>query len=139
MRPLLLALCTLSLACSSTHPPQVSDAPNLTSNALVVSVSSPASRVGAQILQNGGNAVDAAVATAFALAVAFPQAGNIGGGGFMLLRDESGKATALDFRETAPGKATRDMFVDASGKLTDKSLVGHLAAGVPGSVAGLWE
>ncbi len=106
---------------------------------MVVSGSPIASAVGAEILKQGGNAVDAAVGVAFALAVVHPEAGNIGGGGFMVLRFADGKVAALDYRETAPAKASRDMYLDAQGKLTDQSLNGHLAAGVPGSVAGLAE
>ena len=97
-----------------------------------------ASEVGAEVLRRGGNAVDAAIATHFALAVVNPEAGNIGGGGFMVLRTANGQTAALDFRETAPLAATRDMYLDARGELTDKSRIGHLAAGVPGSVAGMW-
>src|SRR5690606_24479998 len=73
------------------------------------------------------------------LAVVNPEAGNIGGGGFLVLRLADGTTAALDFREAAPLRATRDMFLDEQGNLTDRSLVGHLAAGVPGSVAGMWE
>ncbi|HWO24752.1 MAG TPA: gamma-glutamyltransferase [Kofleriaceae bacterium] len=106
---------------------------------MVVSEAEPATAVGKQVLASGGNAVDAAVATAFALAVVHPTAGNIGGGGFAVVRFEPGKGAALDFRETAPAAATEKMFLDADGKPTDRSLVGHLASGVPGAVAGLWE
>jgi gamma-glutamyltranspeptidase/glutathione hydrolase len=98
-----------------------------------------ASEVGAEILRRGGNAVDAAVATHFALAVVNPEAGNIGGGGFLVARMADGTVASLDFREAAPRAATRDMYLDAQGNLTGRSLVGHLAAGVPGSVAGMWE
>jgi gamma-glutamyltranspeptidase/glutathione hydrolase len=98
-----------------------------------------ASEVGAEILRRGGNAVDAAVATHFALAVVNPEAGNIGGGGFLVARMADGTVASLDFREAAPLAATRDMYLDAQGNLTGRSLVGHLAAGVPGSVAGMWE
>jgi gamma-glutamyltranspeptidase / glutathione hydrolase len=105
---------------------------------LVVSVDGIASDIGASILNRGGNAVDAAVATAFALAVTHPTAGNIGGGGFLIVRRPSGKATAFDFREKAPRKATRDMYLDAEGKI-NRSLTnfGYLAPGVPGTVRGL--
>ncbi len=113
--------------------------PVMGSNAMVVSGSPIASNVGVQILQEGGNAVDAAVAVGFALAVVHPEAGNIGGGGFMVVHQADGTAITLDFRETAPGKATRDMYVDSAGNMTDRSVTGHLAAGVPGSVAGLTE
>ncbi|HEX5521380.1 MAG TPA: gamma-glutamyltransferase [Longimicrobiaceae bacterium] len=98
-----------------------------------------ASEVGAEILRRGGNAIDAAVATHFALAVVNPEAGNIGGGGFLVVRMADGTTAALDFRETAPAAATRDMYLDADGNLTEASLIGHLAAGVPGSVSGMWE
>lgn len=109
------------------------------SSGMVVSGSPIASQVGAEVLQQGGSAVDAAVAVGLALAVVHPEAGNIGGGGFMVMRFANGNTAALDYRETAPGMATRDMYLDAQGKVTDKSLTGHLAAGVPGSVAGLAE
>jgi gamma-glutamyltranspeptidase / glutathione hydrolase len=106
---------------------------------MVTSDSDLATRVGVAILAAGGNAVDAAVATAFALAVAYPEAGNLGGGGFLVLRTAAGEEAALDFREKAPLAASRDMFLDAEGNVTDRSITGHLAAGVPGAVAGLWE
>jgi len=106
-------------------------------NAMVSSNSELASTAGTEILRAGGNAVDAAVATGFALAVTYPFAGNIGGGGFMVIRMADGRTAALDYREIAPLAATRDMFVDSTGKLTDRSVVGHLASGVPGAVAGL--
>jgi gamma-glutamyltranspeptidase/glutathione hydrolase len=105
---------------------------------MVASESSDATKVGRDILAAGGNAVDAAVATAFALAVTHPSAGNIGGGGFAVVRTGAGKAVALDFREVAPAAATADMFLDKDGKPTDASLRSDRAAGVPGSVAGLW-
>ena len=99
-----------------------------------------ASQAGVAIMQQGGNAVDAAVATGFALAVVLPEAGNIGGGGFMLLRLADGHAHFLDFRETAPAAATRDMYLDAKGNVVpDASIIGYRAIGVPGSVAGLVE
>ncbi|MEX2584511.1 MAG: gamma-glutamyltransferase [Gemmatimonadota bacterium] len=98
-----------------------------------------ASEVGIEILRRGGNAVDAAVATHFALAVVNPEAGNIGGGGFLIVRRANGEAAALDFREKAPLAATRDMYLDDRGEVTSDSRSGHLAAGVPGSVAGMWE
>jgi gamma-glutamyltranspeptidase / glutathione hydrolase len=108
-------------------------------NGMVSTTDRVASEVGVEVLRRGGNAVDAAVATHFALAVVNPEAGNIGGGGFMVLRMADGQTAALDFREKAPLAATRDMYLDARGELTDKSRMGHLAAGVPGSVAGMWE
>ncbi|HEX7479441.1 MAG TPA: gamma-glutamyltransferase [Polyangiales bacterium] len=103
----------------------------------VASAEPHASLVGLEVLRAGGNAVDAAIAVAFALAVTHPSAGNLGGGGFMLVRMHDGQAVAIDYRETAPGAATRDMYLDASGKLTRQSLVGARAAGVAGTVAGL--
>ena len=106
---------------------------------MVVTTDAYASRVGVDVLRAGGNAVDAAVATQFALAVVNPEAGNIGGGGFLVLRMADGTEAALDFREKAPLAATRDMFLDAAGNVTDRSVLGHLASGVPGSVAGMWE
>ena len=98
-----------------------------------------ASEMGVEELRRGGNAVDAAVAIHFALAVVNPEAGNIGGGGFMVVRMADGRTAALDFREKAPLAATRDMYLDQRGALTDRAVVGHLAAAVPGSVAGMWE
>ena len=104
-------------------------------HAMVVSNSEIASAAGADVMRRGGNAVDAAVATGFALAVTYPVAGNIGGGGYMVIRMADGRPAALDYREVAPLAATRDMYLDASGKPTDRSLVGHLSVGVPGAVA----
>ncbi len=106
-------------------------------HAMVASDGPLASQAGVEILQRGGNAVDAAVAVGFAMAVVFPEAGNIGGGGYMVIRMADGRTAALDYREIAPRAATRDMYLDESGKLTDKSVVGPLASGVPGAVAGL--
>lgn len=108
-------------------------------NGVVSSEQGLASQVGLDVLKRGGNAVDAAVAVGFALAVVLPHAGNIGGGGFMLIHDaKSGKDIALDFRELAPALAHRDMFLDANGKIVPGSSTStHLAVGVPGTVAGL--
>lgn len=106
---------------------------------MVVSEARLATKVGTDILASGGNAVDAAIATAFAAAVVYPIAGNLGGGGFAIVRIAPGKARALDFRETAPAAATADMYLDEKGNPTKGSLRGHLASGVPGSVAGLFE
>ncbi|HJP86707.1 MAG TPA: gamma-glutamyltransferase [Gemmatimonadaceae bacterium] len=108
-------------------------------HAMVASDSRIASEVGAQIMKDGGNAVDAAVATGFALAVAYPEAGNLGGGGYMVIRMADGRIAALDYRETAPLAATRDMYVGADGKVTDESVIGPKASGVPGAVAGMLE
>ena len=104
---------------------------------MVVAQEALAADVGVTVLKSGGNAVDAAVAVGFALAVTHPFAGNIGGGGFMLIRLADGRTTFVDFREKAPAKATHDMYLDASGKVTRDSLVGWRAVGVPGTVRGL--
>src|SRR5579863_368867 len=131
---LLMALLTPGAAPSllaSTHPAHAQ-------HGMVVSVQELASRVGAEIMQSGGNAVDAAVATGFALAVVHSSAGNIGGGGFMLIRMADGKTHFLDYREKAPAAASRDMYVDAQGNvIPGASEVGYKSIGVPGSVAGM--
>lgn len=109
-------------------------------HAMVASVSRTASEVGVDVLKRGGNAVDAAIAVAFALAVVYPEAGNLGGGGFMLIRLRDGRTTAIDYREMAPGRATRDMYLDAKGEPIrgeGSSTVGYRAPGVPGTVAGM--
>lgn len=112
----------------------------VTDSAMVVSAHPLASEVGAVILKQGGNAVDAAIAVQFALAVVYPTAGNIGGGGFMVLRENNGEVATLDFREMAPKKAGRNMYLDSTDQVIENlSLRGHLAAGVPGSVAGMFE
>jgi gamma-glutamyltranspeptidase/glutathione hydrolase len=103
----------------------------------VASAEAHASRVGIDVLRRGGNAVDAAVAVGFALGVTHPSAGNIGGGGFMLIRLADGRTRALDYRERAPAAASRDMYLGADGKPDARSRVGALAAGIPGDVAGL--
>jgi gamma-glutamyltranspeptidase/glutathione hydrolase len=105
-------------------------------NGMVVTRERHATQAGLQVLKSGGNAIDAAVAVGFALAVTHPSAGNIGGGGFMLIRLADGRTTFLDFRERAPQAASRNMYLDASGKATDESKVGYRASGVPGSVRG---
>lgn len=109
-------------------------------NGMVVSATSEASRIGVEIMQAGGNAFDAAVATGFALAVSYPGAGNIGGGGFMVMRTADGKTDAIDYREKAPLNAFRDMYLDSAGQvLKGVSTDTHLASGVPGSVDGMIE
>jgi gamma-glutamyltranspeptidase / glutathione hydrolase len=128
---LLLLLVPHALVAASREPVR---APH----GMVTSVTPLASRIGADILAKGGNAVDAAVAVGFALAVTWPSAGNLGGGGFLLLRTADGKAIALDYRERAPLAATRTMYVDANGTIIPKlSTQGYKAVGVPGTVAGL--
>src|SRR5437879_3987278 len=112
--------------------------PTHAEKAMVVSVHELASKAGVEMLRAGGNAVDAAVATGFTLAVVHPQAGNIDGGGFMLIRMANGATHFLDYREKAPASATRDMYLDAKGNVVkDLSTIGYKAIGVPGSVAGL--
>jgi gamma-glutamyltranspeptidase/glutathione hydrolase len=125
-------LTTLSLACTPAHPPEIVQGSAVQGRALVVSVSPQASRVGADVLARGGNAVDAAVATAFALAVTFPEAGNLGGGGFMLIHPPGdADASFIDYREAAPASMTSATFF----KKEDRTP--HRLAGVPGTVRGL--
>src|SRR6267378_8570554 len=107
---------------------------------IVASTNEMASKVGVDIMKRGGNAVDAAIAVAFALAVTHPAAGNLGGGGFMMIRLRNGKTTAIDYREMAPLAATRNVYLDKNGNLIEGeggSLVGYRAAGVPGTVRGM--
>ncbi len=107
---------------------------------IVASTNVIASQVGVDIMKQGGNAVDAAIAVAFALAVTHPAAGNLGGGGFMMIRLKNGKTTAIDYREMAPAAATRNIYLDKDGNLIEGeggSLVGYRAAGVPGTVRGM--
>lgn len=112
--------------------------PEIAKNGMIVSAHRHANEAGLDVLKRGGNAIDAAIAVAYALAVTFPEAGNIGGGGFMTVRMADGRTTFIDFRETAPGASTPTMFQDAEGKIIpEKSTRGHLSAGIPGTVAGL--
>src|SRR3984893_14098129 len=107
-------------------------------HAMVATDKAIGSQAGVEILKRGGNAVDAAVAVAFALAVVEPAAGNIGGGGFMLVRLRDGQSHFVDCRDTAPGKATRDMYIGKDGKLdAEASVIGYRSVAVPGTVAGL--
>jgi gamma-glutamyltranspeptidase / glutathione hydrolase len=117
-------------------PPSYGHEPVYARKGMVVAQEPLAAEVGVAVLKSGGNAVDAAVAVGFALAVTFPYAGNLGGGGFMLIRMADGRTTFIDFREKAPRKATHDMYLDASGSATKDSVLGWRAAGVPGSVRG---
>lgn len=111
---------------------------SIADQAMVATPHPIASQVGLDILKKGGNAIDAAIAIQFAIAVVYPRAGNIGGGGLMVLRTKDGKFNALDYREKAPGKAHRDMYLDSVGNVVPRlSIDGHLAAGVPGTVAGM--
>jgi gamma-glutamyltranspeptidase / glutathione hydrolase len=140
MRVLRKSLILQLIALAATIPWAVAEGlrPVHAKSAMVVSVHEEASKVGAEIMRQGGNAVDAAVATGFALAVVHPAAGNIGGGGFMLVRLANGQVHFLDYREKAPKAATRDMYLDAQGNIIpNASLIGYKSVGVPGSVAGL--
>src|SRR5258705_2410234 len=155
MRKLSLALIGLALACAKAPAPSgpapvagnagfpaawtLKSRPVTAPHAMVVTAHPLATEAGVEILKQGGNEIDAAVAVAFALEVVLPDAGNIGGGGFIVHRTSAGEVHALDYREAAPSGASRTMYVDSAGNVTDKSLIGHLAAGVPGSVAGLHE
>jgi gamma-glutamyltranspeptidase/glutathione hydrolase len=154
-RKITAGICTLSLASLVTSPislcqaaaeyrnqPQTSRAwPEQairSSHGMVATDEQLGSQAGVEILKRGGNAVDAAVAVAFALAVVEPAAGNIGGGGFMVVRLADGHATFLDYREVAPGRATRDMYIRPDGKLDEEaSVIGARSVAVPGTVAGL--
>src|SRR5690242_13689637 len=131
---ILLLLTVFALMCCASAATR----PVHAQHGMVVTVHQVASQVGVEILQAGGNAIDAAVATGFALAVVHSPAGNIGGGGFMLIRMADGKTHFLDYREKAPAAATRDMYLDSSGNvIPGASEVGYKSIGVPGSVAGM--
>ncbi len=136
-RLFLLLLTAAIIGCKTEKPPVVG---LVADSAMVVSAQPYGSQVGVDIMKKGGNAVDAAIATQFALSVVFPAAGNIGGGGFMVIRMKDGTTTTLDFREKAPALATTDMYLDKEGNVIEGlSLAGHLASGVPGSVDGMVE
>ena len=132
MRWLFVTLASIVALC----PPADAREPVRARHAMVAAQEPLATDVGVEILKDGGNAVDAAVAVGFALAVTYPFAGNIGGGGFMLIRLADGRTTFIDFRERAPGKASRDMYLDANGKPTRDSIEGWRSSGVPGTVRG---
>ena len=136
---LLLYLLIFVAACDEQQTNDIQNRLGVVSDhAMVVSAHPLATQVGLDILKNGGNAIDAAVAVHFALAVVFPAAGNIGGGGFLVYRTNEGKFFTLDYREKAPMKAGRDMYLDENGEVdNEKSILGHLASGVPGSVDGM--
>ncbi len=135
---LLITLCVF--ACQTKETKKEKQIGLIADSAMVVSAHPLASKVGVAILKKGGNAIDAAIAVQFALAVAFPAAGNIGGGGFMIVRKNDGSTDALDYREKAPALATTNMYLDAKGNVIEGlSTQGHLAAGVPGSVDGMVE
>lgn len=131
-------LIAATLGANPQHAVAASAHPVAAENGMVVSAHKLASKAGVDVLKQGGNAVDAAVAVGYALAVTFPAAGNLGSGGFMTIRMADGRKYFIDFRETAPGAATATMFQNAKGEvLPDLSRRGYLAAGIPGTVAGL--
>lgn len=133
-----LLLCGLAISCKGIHPSANFGKTAYGNEAMVVTAHPEATKVGLEVLAKGGNAIDAMVAVHFALAVVYPSAGNIGGGGFMVLRDSSGAAFTLDFREKAPLAAYEDMYLDEDGEVVPGlSLNGQKAAGVPGSVDGM--
>src|SRR5215207_2960565 len=138
----LYLLSSLALVVISAHvaPLAAAREPVRAKRGMVASTNELASHVGVDIMKRGGNAVDAAIAVAFALAVTHPAAGNLGGGGFMMIRLNNGKTTAIDYREMAPAAAHRDVYLDKNGNLIEGeggSLVGYRAAGVPGTVRGM--
>ena len=148
-RCLLLAALPFAAACS-TRPSATARIPTswrfanpappvVAQHVMVVSEHPLSSDVGAEVLRRGGNAIDAAVAVGFALAVVNPRAGNIGGGGFLVYRQADGQVSTLDYRETAPAAATRDMFADSAAAAERWSVIGAKGAGIPGQVAGMWE
>ena len=133
-----VAISLLALSPLAANGQQADSQQAMSKTGMVVSTSAPASDVGAAILKKGGNAIDAAVATAFALAVTHPSAGNIGGGGFMVIRPAKGSPITIDYRERAPLKSTQTMYLDSTGKIVRQlTATGYLAPGVPGTVRGL--
>src|SRR5712691_10014058 len=122
--PLIVSLCLMASAADAHEPV-------FARKGMVVAQESLATDVGVSVLKSGGNAIDAAVAVGFALAVTHPFAGNLGGGGFMLIRFADGRSTFIDFRERAPEKATRGMYLDGNGQPTQDSVDGWRSAGVP--------
>ena len=136
---LLFTLTLLLSNCKTTHKKEIITG-LVSETAMVVSAREEASKIGVAILKKGGNAFDAMVATELALAVAYPYAGNIGGGGFMVYRKNDGEIGALDYREKAPIASSKDMFLDANGNVIEgKSTIGSMAVGIPGTVAGVFE
>lgn len=136
-----LVVCVLCVAqVFSVHIKAATREPVRAKHGMVASTSGIASEVGVEVLKQGGNAVDAAIAVAFALAVTYPAAGNLGGGGFMMIRLNDGRTTAIDYREMAPARATRDIYLDKQGKLIEGeggSVLGYRSVGVPGTVRGM--
>ncbi|WP_298320464.1 gamma-glutamyltransferase [uncultured Aquimarina sp.] len=145
MRSFFLLLFILVIACKTTPEPKVDIKTKpvfgvIEKNAMVVSAREEASKIGKEILLKGGNVFDAMVATEMALAVSYPYAGNLGGGGFMVYRKANGETGAIDYREKAPGAAFKDMYLDENGDpIPEKSQLGAMAVGVPGTIAGIFE
>ncbi len=140
--PLIVAISTLLVNCRTTPKESQEEIVKsaISKKAMVVSAHPLATKVGVNILKKGGNAVDAAIAVQYALAVVYPRAGNIGGGGFMVIRTKTGEYASLDYREKAPKASSRDMYLDETGKvISGLSRNGHLAIGVPGTVDGLFK
>src|SRR5688572_16245325 len=133
-KPRVVALAILLV--TATIPTDAARQPVRARHGMAVAMESQAVDVGVAALQKGGNAVDAAVAMGFAMAATHPFAGNLGGGGFMLIRFADGRSTFIDFREMAPARATRNMYLDAKGELTRDSVEGWRSSGVPGTVRG---
>src|SRR5271167_22584 len=132
----LMMVAIAAIVCTAVHAASVE--PVGGEHGMVVTAHQLATKVGVDVLKRGGNAVDAAVAVGYAMAVVYPAAGNLGGGGFMTIQLANGRKTFLDFRETAPLAATPNMYLDSAGNvIKGASTKGHLAVGVPGSVAGL--
>src|SRR5215208_4868130 len=130
----------LLLVVTLNVPASIAREPVRARHGIVASTNEVASRVGVEIMKRGGNAVDAAIAVAFALAVTHPAAGNLGGGGFMMIRLKDGRTTAIDYREMAPAAAHRDVYLDKNGNVIEGEggpLIGYRAAGVPGTVRGM--
>ena len=134
-----LIICIAVVVSCTNHNQSIIHSGVIANHAMVSSAHPLASSIGLNIMRNGGNAIDAAIATHFALAVVYPQAGNVGGGGFAVIRMNDGTINSLDFREKAPALAHRDMFLNAEGQLYDlRSTHGHMASGVPGAVDGMF-
>src|SRR5262252_826614 len=136
MKRAAMIIAAVVLTALSAAPLHATRQPLRARHGMVVAMESIATDVGVSVLQKGGNAVDAAVAVGFALAVTHPFAGNLGGGGYMLIRLADGRTTFVDFRERAPEKASHDMYLDAKGNPTRESIEGWRSPGVPGSVRG---
>ena len=141
-KTLILVVITLFVGCikksNKSIPEKIEGL--IAEKAMVVSAREEASKIGVDIMKQGGNAFDAMIATDLALLASYPVAGNIGGGGFMVFRMNDGTTGALDYRETAPYLAAKNMYLDEEGKVdSDKSKTGALAIGVPGTIAGLFE